>query len=156
MALLSEKTEKILTGNHYSFDAGQFIRDVVRGMVLAFRNLVIEIAIVGALWFLDTYLTLVAAPAGVLLAPILAILSFFISSYFYGFSALDYTNERKRLSIGRSIRFIRDNKGLAVGNGLVFNLLFKVPFIGPTIATVTCTVAATIAIHEKDNKMPNE
>ena len=42
-AILSEKTEEILTGNKYPFSGDQLMRDVVRGVMVAMRNMFIEL-----------------------------------------------------------------------------------------------------------------
>ena len=38
LAHLSQKTERILTGNKYPFDLNQFLRDIKRGIRIALRN----------------------------------------------------------------------------------------------------------------------
>ena len=71
---------------------------------------------------------------------------------FYGFSFIDYTNERRRLSVKQSVAFIRQNKGVAVTNGAVFSLLLMIPFCGYSLAgfgAIISVVAATLAIHQK-------
>ena len=76
-----------------------------------------------------------------------------VSSYFYGFSFIDYSNERNKLSVKESVRFIRKNKGLSVGIGMIFSFCFYVPYLGGIVASflaVVSTVAATLAVLEKD------
>jgi len=62
---------------------------------------------------------------------------------------MDYYNERQRLSFGESIKSVRNKKGIAIGNGTIFSMIFMIPVIGVTISTVTCTVAATIALDKE-------
>ena len=45
LAYISEKTEKIITGNDYPFNLSQFINDVIRGILLALRNFCLEMLI---------------------------------------------------------------------------------------------------------------
>ena len=52
MAMLSEKTETILTGKKYPFTLKQFFRDIVRGIGIAFRNLFFQLLILLASCFL--------------------------------------------------------------------------------------------------------
>lgn len=152
MALLSERTETILTGKEYPFNGQQFVRDVVRGIGLAIRNFVVEIFLtVILLWGVNLFIAFFIPPLGVILSPVFAILSFLVGAYFFGFSTIDYYNERKRLTFRESILSIRDSKGIAVGNGIIFSILMNVPFVGVTIATVTCTVAATLAMDREKN-----
>jgi CysZ protein len=141
-AYLSERTEQIITGQDYPFNFNQFTKDILRGILLAIRNLSIELFFTFLL-FLASFIPLL----GYLTVPALVLLS----SYFYGFSFIDYSLERKRLNIADSVHYIRSKKGLAIGNGLVFSLILMIPFVGVTIAgfvSIVSVVGATLAIHE--------
>jgi len=143
MALLSEKTDEIITGNKYPFKMEQFVRDVFRGIAIALRNMFIEFGIIiGSFFFMWI-------PVVGWLMPIVLLI---ISYYYYGFSMIDYTSERRRLKIKESIRYIRNNKGLAIGNGFIFALLFSIPLFGGMLASVVAPVAATIAVFELEKK----
>ena len=139
LAYLSEKTENILTGKEYSFRLNQFIRDILRGIYLAFRNFIIEMIYL-VLFFILGFVPIVnlIAPFGL----------FIISSYYYGFSFMDYTNERKKRSVGESIQFVKRHKGVAVANGFLFSMFLVIPYIGvfmASIVSVVSVVAATLA-----------
>lgn len=141
-ALLSEKTEEILTGNKYPFNGDQLMRDVARGVVIALRNMFIELGYI-ILFFILGFIPIIGQFAAIIL--------FFISAYFYGFAFIDYTNERRRLTIKQSVQFMRENKGLAVGNGFIFALAMFIPLCGVTVAgfiAIVSVVAATIATHQ--------
>ena len=141
-ALLSEKTEEILTGNKYPFNGDQLMRDVVRGVLVALRNMFIELGFM-IVFFIVGFIPVIGQFAAVIL--------FVISSYFYGFAFIDYTNERRRISISQSVAFIKKNRGMAIGNGFVFALAMLVPFCGTTIAgfvAIVSVVAATISTHK--------
>jgi CysZ protein len=143
-AILSEKTEEILTGNKYPFDADQIMKDVLRGILIALRNLFIELGYMLLIFILSFFIPVLGGIIG-------AITLFFIASYFYGFSFIDYTSERRRMSIKQSVQFIRRNKGMAIANGMVFSFFMLVPFIGTTLAgfvAIVSVVAATIAVHD--------
>ena len=47
---------------------------------------------------------------------------------------------------------IRKNKGLAIGNGFIFSLIFAIPFIGGMMAAVVAPVAACIAVIELESR----
>ena len=49
LAYLSEKTEQILTGNEYSVGISQMIKDIVRGIFMALRNLFMELILLASL-----------------------------------------------------------------------------------------------------------
>ena len=141
-AILSEKVEEVLTGNSYPFSGDQLMRDVVRGVIIALRNMFIELGYL-ILFFIIGFIPVIGQFAAVIL--------FFISAYFYGFAFIDYTIERKRLTISQSIQFMRANKGMVIANGSVFALAMLIPFCGVTLAgfvAIVSVVAATIATFQ--------
>ncbi len=143
LALLSERVESILTGNTYPFNWFYFLHDIVRGIALALRNLVVELLLL-CLVFIIGFI-----PVLNLITPFL---TFYISSYYYGFSMLDYSNERKRFTMKQSVYHISRNRGVAFGNGAVFYLLLLLPFVGWLIAPALSVTAAAIA----DEKLRNQ
>src|SRR5690554_7317178 len=54
-------------------------------------------------------------------------LTFAIGFFYYGFSFIDYVNERRRLDIDQSIHFIRNHRGLAVAIGSIYSVFILVP-----------------------------
>ncbi|MBL4656821.1 MAG: EI24 domain-containing protein [Flavobacteriales bacterium] len=139
LALLSEKVDRIVTHNEYPFDWKVFINNVMRGVVIAVRNLAIEFCILFALFLLS-------------FVPILGFITPFlmlgVEFFFFGFSMIDYSNERKNMSVSQSTTFIYANKGLAIAIGGVFYALLLVPIIGLMVGPSYGVVAATLATHE--------
>lgn len=134
-AYLSEKTEAIITGKDIPFNYTQLRKDALRGCTIAIRN---------ALWqtvYMVSILLLTLIPLIGWASPLLAVL---VECYYYGFSMLDYSSERKKISTTESIFFIGRHKGLAIGNGLVFYLMHPVILIAPAYAII----AATLSMHE--------
>ena len=144
LAYLSERVDQIQTGKEYPFNSAQFLKDVGRGVLLASRNMIIEFTWVIALWTATFFIPI--------LLPFTAIILFFVSAYYYGFSMIDYSSERRRLSIRESLHFIQKRKGLTLGNGVVYQLLVSIPFFGAIVAPITAVVAATLSIHEIEVK----
>lgn len=151
MALLSEKTEEVLTENMYPFEWVQFLKDIWRGILIALRNMFIEIGIIIVVWILGLGLGSIFPPIVLIYTPLSAIFLFVVGAYFYGFSTMDYTNERRRMNVTESVNFIRKHRGIAISNGLVFSLWLFIPIVGPIIAPITCTAGATLAIAERVN-----
>lgn len=142
LAFLSELTEQILTGKKYPFKAGQFFRNIGRSILLSLRN-----------FFIQSVITIFLLAAGFIPVVGLAVpvALFFVSCYFYGFSFLDYSFERRQYSVKRSLRFAAENKGLPIGSGMFFSLTMLIPFIGPFVAgfvSVVSTVAASVTAEE--------
>ena len=69
---------------------------------------------------------------------------FLMQAYFAGFGNMDYTLER-HFSYQKSIQFVKENKGIAIGNGLVFMLFLLIPFIGIIFIIPFSVTSATIA-----------
>jgi len=141
-AWLSEKTEAIISNTNYPFDFNKYLNDIRRGIQIALRN---------TLWqtvYFVTILFLSLVPIIGWASPVLAI---FVECYYFGFSMLDYTSERKGLSSSASIDFIGDHKGLAIGNGMVFFIMHAILFVGWVIAPGYAVVAATLSLQESKN-----
>jgi len=139
-AYLSEKTEAIMEGKDFAFSFRQLLKDMARGIRLALRN---------TLWqtvFTVSILILSLFPVIGWITPVLMVS---VECYFYGFSMLDYSCERHRLSAASSIEFIARHKGLAVGNGVIFYLMHLLPFVGWVLAPAYAVVAATISLYHQ-------
>ncbi|MEM9887742.1 MAG: EI24 domain-containing protein [Bacteroidota bacterium] len=146
MSLLSEKVEKHLTGNSSStpFQMTKLLKDVVRGLSLAGRNILWELLL--------TAILLLASFVFPVLAPFTAALIFLIQAYYAGAGNLDFAMER-HFSFRESIRFVRRNRGLAIGNGAVFLLLFLtgIGFLfAPTLATIAGTLEVVRRVARKE------
>ncbi|MES2891215.1 MAG: EI24 domain-containing protein [Bacteroidota bacterium] len=136
-AYLSEKTEAIMEGKDYPFNLNQLLKDIGRGISLAFRN---------ALWqtvYTISILIVSFIPVFGWFTPLFALI---IECYYLGFSMLDYSCERNKLSASQSIVFIGKHKGLAIGNGIVFYLMHMVILVGWVFAPSYAVIAATITM----------
>ena len=135
MSPLSEKVEQHLLGGTHTiqFSVSQMISDLIRGSKIAIRNITREI------FYLLVLLLFGLIP---FLSPFTAILIILVQAFYAGFGNIDYTLER-HYNVRSSIRFVRRNRGLALGNGLVFVGLLALG-IGFLIAPPLGTVAATI------------
>ena len=143
-AYLSEKTEALLAGKEYPFNFKQLLKDMARGVRLALRN---------SLWqtvYTVSILLLSLIPVVGWVTPVI---SLFVECYYYGFSMLDYSCERHKLSPSQSIAFIGNHKGLAIGNGLVFYLMHCLPIIGWVLAPAYAVVAATISLYYQEKEV---
>lgn len=142
-SFLSEKTASIIEGKTFDFRLRQYLSDVVRGIRMAARNTIWQTVYVVSIIFLSLLPFIGWA------TPILAIL---IECYYYGFSMLDYTCERKKMSVTSSIEYIGRHRGLAIGNGIIFYMLHAVLFVGWVLAPAYAVIAATISMHDLERK----
>lgn len=146
LAYLSERTEQILTGNEYPFDIQQLMRDVVRGVLIALRNMLYQILFIIGLFILGVFPLL-----GWVVSLFTPFILFLLASYFYGFSFTDYVNERQRLTVKESVRFMQDNKGTITGNGMPFALILLIPFFGLTFSgffAIIAVIASVISVKD--------
>lgn len=138
-AYLSEKTESILEGKDMPFNMGQFLKDIWRGIRLALRNTIWQLV------YIISLLLLSLIPVIGWVSPLVAL---FVECYYLGFSMLDYSCERQKLSPSQSIAFISHHKGLAVGNGIVFYLMHGIPVAGWMLAPSYAVIAATLSLYK--------
>ncbi len=142
-AFLSERVEKLSTGADYPFIFRKFVKEAIRGLMLAIRNGVLQTIAMIVLFFIGLI------PFIGLAAPFLLLL---VAAYFYGFSFMDYYNERRGYNIGTSVRYMQQNRATAVGNGLPYALLLLIPLVGGLIASffsIVSVVAGTLTMIRK-------
>jgi CysZ protein len=141
-AYLSEKTESIMEGKDFPFNLKQMLKDILRGIRLALRNMLWQTV------YTVSILILSFIPLLGWVTPLIALL---VECYYLGFSMLDYSCERNKLSTSQSIAFIGRHKGLAIGNGIVFYLMHLVPLLGWILAPSYAVIAATISLYNTKN-----
>lgn len=138
-AFLSEKTEAIMQRRDFPFSWSQFLKDIWRGVKISLRNMVYQTLLTIGL------IILAFVPLFGLITPLL---TWLVECYYWGFSMMDYTFERRQLSIPESIKYINQHKGMAIGNGLVYYLFIFIPIIAPCYAVIAAT------IHLQEKKIP--
>jgi CysZ protein len=138
---LSLKTESIIEGKDMPVDNRQMLRDVFRGSRLALRN---------CLWQTVYTISILILSFIPVVGWITPVISGLVECYYYGFSMLDYSCNRHRLSPQESVIFIGKRRGLAMGNGLAFYLMHFAPFVGWVLAPSYAVVAATISLYHQN------
>lgn len=141
-AYLSEKTSSIIEGRDFPFSFSQLAKDAWRGTKLAIRNTLWQTVYIFFLFLLALI------PLFGWIAPLIAL---FIECYYYGFSMMDYSCERNKMSPSKSIDFIGRHRGLAIGNGLIFYIMHGIVIIGWILAPAYAVIAATLSLHRIKN-----
>lgn len=143
LALMSEKVDSLYTGRDFPFSMSQMLKDAWVGVKTSIRNLVFELGLIIPCIILG------------MVFPILGIVTpfiiFSIESYFFGYSMMDYTNERKRMSFKERRQYISDNKPMALGTGIVFYLMLLIPVFGIAFAPLYGIVAGTLTVLQNDD-----
>ena len=157
-------TNEVLKNMDWGMDKDGWVFTVVYAIVwLSLRVLYFLLfAYLGGyliLIFMSPVLTLIIVLLGFSLIPplglILPFVLFFISAYFYGFSMVDYTLERRGIGISKSIKFIRNHSGSAMSLGTPLALVLLIPFLGSMLAgfiAIVSVVAATLESVELLNQ----
>lgn len=138
MSPVSEKIEAYFTGKPAkNYVSTNFSKQLVRGIRIGLRNLSKEL--------------LYTLPILILkLIPVVNIFStvllFLVQAYYAGFANMDYTLER-HFKYRESVAFIRQHRGLAIGNGIGFLLLLLIPVVGVILVLpLSVTSASVIAV----------
>ena len=168
LAIISERVENILTGNKYDLSIPQLIKDVKRAINLALRNLFYEMILIG---IVSLIILIIESIFSIDLNWLNWLVISLIGAYYYGFSFMDYANERRRLTIKESIKFISNHKGITVAIGLVFSLIYNELFrlfdtdntalailaaIMVSVTPIFAVVAATVAVDDLVDLSKNE
>ncbi|WP_435263254.1 EI24 domain-containing protein [Tenacibaculum sp. nBUS_03] len=134
MSPVSEKIEEYYKGKNHSHRKTSFQEQLVRGIRINVRNLTKELLLTIPILLLS-------------LIPIIGIFStvilFLMQAYYAGFGNMDYTLER-HFKYKESIEFVKQHKGLAIGNGIVFILFLLIPIVGVILVLPLSVTAATI------------
>lgn len=144
MSPLSEKVERYLTGQPaIPFSLSQFASDLLRGIRISIRLIVREI------FFTCLLLLLGLIP---IFSPFVAVAIFIVQSYYAGAGNIDFALER-HFRVRESVRFVRQHRMLAIGNGIIYVLLLFTG-IGFLVALPLGVVAATVETVKRLNIQP--
>lgn len=139
MSPVSEKIEDYYRGENHKHRETTFQEQLIRGIRINVRNLIRELFLTVLILFLG-------------LIPVIGILStillFLTQAYYAGFGNMDYTLER-HFKYKESILFVKRNKGLAIGNGIVFMLFLLIPVLGVILVLPLSVTAATTETIKK-------
>lgn len=146
MSPVSEKIEKHLYGINHSHRKTSNAEQLWRGVRINIRNLLLELLLTIPI-ILIGFIPVIGIISSVLL--------FLVQSYYAGFGNMDYTLER-HFKYSESIQFVKRNRGLAIGNGIVFMLVLLIPVVGIILVlplSVTAASTETLAVLNKSGNL---
>ena len=114
-----------------------------RGIGISIRNFILELFFTALLLFLSIII--------IWILPVIPAIILILEGYFFGMVLMDYAYEMDGFTVIESRKLIRKNAGIAIGNGLIFNLIILIPVIGVVIGPVLALVSARVAIDEMKN-----
>lgn len=144
-SMLSERVEVLATGKSYPFTLKKLLQDVWRGIRIALRNATLQL-LLSILIFLLGFV-----PIAGILAPFLL---FVTSSFFYGFSFIDFAMERRYPRLSESVAFMRKHRVAAFTNGAIFALSLLLPLCNLFLAafvSIWAVIAGTLTLLKIEN-----
>ena len=145
MSPVSEKIEAHLAGKPLQTHRTTSFREQLwRGVRINVRNLVKELLISIPILLLK-FIPIVNIFSTILL--------FLVQAYYAGFGHMDYTLER-HFNYRDSKDFVGKNKGVAIGNGIVFMLFLLIPVVGIILVLPLSVTAASLKTVELVHKHP--
>lgn len=147
MSPVSEKIEHHLLGAAHTHRNTTNAAQLWRGVRINTRNLLMEFM------FTIPLLLLSFIPV---LNIVTSILIFIIQSYYAGFGNMDYTLER-HYTYSESTKFVRNNSGVAIGNGIIFMAMLFIPVLGIILVlplSVTASTTETVRLIKENKKLP--
>ena len=146
MSPVSEKIENYLVGEIQTRRKTSFTEQLWRGIRINIRNLSFELLLTIPILLLG-------------FIPVIGIFStlllLLVQAYYAGFGNMDYTLER-HFKYNESIQFVKKNRGIAIGNGIIFILFLLIPVIGVILVlpfSVTAASVKTIEALQSNNKI---
>tara|TARA_B100000787_G_scaffold71298_1_gene52406 strand:+ start:6626 stop:7363 length:738 start_codon:yes stop_codon:yes gene_type:complete len=142
MSPVSSSIERHFLGQQHAHRDTSNASQLWRGIRINVRNLSMELLITIPLLILS-------------LVPVLNIITtvliFLLQAYYAGFGNMDYTLER-HYGYRESVQFVKKNKGVAIGNGIIFIIMLVIPVIGVILVlplSVTASSTETIRLIQE-------
>jgi len=146
MSPVSEKIEAYLLGETHQHRDTTNAAQLWRGVRINVRNLFLELLFTLPLLILS-FIPGVNIFTGILI--------FLIQSYYAGFGNMDYTLER-HFKYNESTKFVRNNSGIAIGNGIIFMAMLFIPVVGIILVlplSVTASTTETLRLLKENEKL---
>jgi CysZ protein len=146
MSPVSEKIEMHILGTHHIHRNSTNASQLWRGIRINTRNLLLELLYTIPLLLVSFIPLLNIVTTAVI---------FLVQAYYAGFGNMDYTLER-HLSYKKSIKFVRNNSGIAMGNGIVFMAMLFIPIIGIILVlplSVTASTTETVRLLKENEAL---
>jgi CysZ protein len=146
MSPVSEKIEAHLMGMSHTHRKTSNASQLWRGIRINIRNLGMELLLTIPILILS-FIPVINIVTSVLL--------FLVQSYYAGFGNMDYTLER-HFEVKDSVQFVKSNRGIAIGNGIVFMAMLLIPVIGIILVlplSVTASTTETVRLIDETKRL---
>jgi CysZ protein len=127
------KVDAIKSGEKFIFHKATYTKLIVRAIRISLRNLLWQTV------YLIPIVLFCSIPLIGWFTPVFIIL---LECYYYGYAMIDYGLATEKMSKDAAAQFVGNQKGLAIGNGLLFYMMHIVPLIGWMSAPFYSLIAA--------------
>lgn len=132
--LLSAKCDEKLNKKTFPYSVGEFFSDLWRAMKINSLLLLTYFISIILVYLVFAFLNVDFIKESII---------FIITSFLYGFSFFDYNFERYKMPIFQTIENGMKNWQLILLGGVIFQILYIIPFIGVIIGPFLITVITT-------------
>ena len=134
------RTLAVLSGNDSDLTFDAFVKAQIRMIKVVIRAYIMEM-------ILTALIKLFFNIFGVFefLQPVLI---FGVQCYYLGFVVLDNYHEQFELTITESAKYARQFVGVALGVGLITNVMLMIPAVGPIVGPILAAVTVTLVMYE--------
>lgn len=142
---LSENVDKDLTGQNFEGGVIKFVNDFIRMLFVVVLAISMELILISTWWILSWMFSLQTT---------YEIGAYLIAAFFFGFSFYDYSLERYDKGVFSSLGFSFGKLFMVTITGVIFKLIYIIPFVGIAVAPVVCTIIATVVYLYHIGKLP--
>ena len=146
MSPVSEKIEADLMGLNHTHRKTSNASQLWRGIRINVRNLGMELLLTVPILIIS-FIPVINIVSSALL--------FLVQSYYAGFGNMDYTLER-HFEVKESVQFVKRNRGVAIGNGMVFMAMLFIPVVGIILVlplSVTASTTETVRLIDEVKRL---
>jgi CysZ protein len=143
--LLSEAVDNKLSGANFSGGLVRILTDLLRMIFIVFFSTIFYFTLMAAWWMISWIIGL---------AFLDEIMNLLIGAFFLGFSFYDFSLERYNVSNWKSWMFSFEKISHMLLTGIIFNLIFLIPFVGVIFSPFLVTIISTAVFLKMNNKIP--
>lgn len=132
---LSENVDRDLTGQKFEGGIIKFVNDFIRMIFVVILAISLELIFISLWWMVSWIFGF---------DTVYEIGAYLIAAFFFGFSFYDYSLERYDKGVFSSLAFSFSKLLTVTITGVLFKLIYAIPFIGIAISPVVSTIIATV------------
>ena len=143
---LGEKFDKDLTGMVTEGGVLRFINDMIRMVYIVIISVLLEFLFIVAYWLISKMFDFPDA--------VNTVMYYCIAAFFFGFAFYDFALERYEKGVLSSLGFAFSAPLGMIILGVIFKLIYAIPFVGIPLAPVLVVMISTVAYAYYIKRLP--